>query len=88
MRLISFNVNGIRAATGKGLGAWIREGDYDIVCMQEIKAVPEQIDHSAFVGYECHWFPAAKAGYSGTAILTKRSPDFVSKGIGHDLFDG
>ncbi|MDR2564070.1 MAG: exodeoxyribonuclease III [Prevotellaceae bacterium] len=88
MRLISYNVNGIRAASSKGLGDWIHEGDYDVVCMQEIKASPEQIDHSLFDGYECNWFPAAKAGYSGTAILTKRAPDFISKGMGNDLFDG
>ena len=87
MRLISFNINGIRAAMSKGLGNWISQENFDIVCLQEIKAVPEQIDRSAFTEYECTWFPAAKAGYSGTAILSKKTPDFVSKGMGKDLFD-
>ena len=85
--MISYNVNGIRAAMNKGLGEWIRQENFDVICLQEIKAVPEQIDHSLLEGYELHWFPEAKAGYSGTAILSKPATDFVSKGMGDDLFD-
>jgi exodeoxyribonuclease-3 len=61
----------------------------DIVCFQELKAVPEQICTQDFeaLGYECYWYPAFKKGYSGTALLSRTTPDFVSKGIGIDLFD-
>ncbi|MDR0559322.1 MAG: exodeoxyribonuclease III [Prevotellaceae bacterium] len=87
--LASLNLNGIRSATGKGLIDWLKTEKPDIAGFQEIKANPEQIDVSSFeeLGYHCYWFPAFKKGYSGTALLTRILPDFVSKGIGVDLFD-
>jgi exodeoxyribonuclease-3 len=89
MKLISLNLNGIRSATGKGLIDFLKKENPDIVCFQEIKAVPEQINTQEFedLGYNCYWYPAFKRGYSGTALLSRNLPDFVSKGTGTDLFD-
>ena len=87
--IISYNVNGIRAAMRKGLLEWLQQAKADIVCLQEIKAKPEQIDASVFedLGYTCYWFSAQKPGYSGTAILSKIIPDNVSYGMGIDDYD-
>ena len=89
MKFVSLNLNGIRSAAGKGLAEWMEEENPDVICFQEIKAMPEQIDTTAFerLGYDCFWYPAVKKGYSGTAILSRIQPDFVSKGMGVDLFD-
>lgn len=89
MKIISYNVNGIRAAMNKNLVAWLDEGQYDIVGFQELKAMPEQFDVSAFeaLGYHCAWFPAEKKGYSGVGILSKRQPDHVEYGCGIELYD-
>ena len=87
--IISYNVNGIRAAIRKGLLEWLQQAKADIVCLQEIKAKPEQIDASVFedLGYTCYWFSAKKPGYSGTAVLSKIIPDNVSYGMGIDDYD-
>jgi exodeoxyribonuclease-3 len=89
MKFVSLNLNGIRAAAGKGLTEWIAAENPDAICFQEIKATPEQIDTAAFenLGYRCFWYPAVRKGYSGTAILSRVQPEFVSKGMGVDLFD-
>jgi exodeoxyribonuclease-3 len=89
MKLISLNLNGIRSATDKGLTDFLTKENPDIVCFQEIKATPDQINTRIFenLGYNCYWYSAFKKGYSGTAILSRTLPDFVSKGIGTDLFD-
>ncbi|MDR1582207.1 MAG: exodeoxyribonuclease III [Prevotellaceae bacterium] len=89
MKLISLNLNGIRSATNKGLIDFLKKENPDIVCFQEIKATPDQINTQNFedLGYNCYWYPAIKKGYSGTALLSRALPDFVSKGIGVDLFD-
>ena len=75
MNIISYNVNGIRSALRKGLGTWLKEIQADIVCLQEIKALPEQIDPVLFehIGYQCFWMPAEKKGYSGVGILTRKN---------------
>jgi exodeoxyribonuclease-3 len=73
MRIISYNVNGIRAAISKGFISWL-QANPDVICLQEIKATPEQIPLLDFelAGYPYHyWFPATKKGYSGTAIYLK-----------------
>jgi exodeoxyribonuclease-3 len=82
-------LNGIRSATDKGLPDFLKRENPDIVCFQEIKATPDQIDTRVFeeMGYSCCWYSAFKKGYSGTALLSRTVPDFVSKGIGVDLFD-
>lgn len=89
MKIISYNINGIRAALGKGLAKWIKKEDPDIVCFQEIKANVEQIDTTVFeeLGFKHFWYPAQKKGYSGVGILSKKTPDKVVHGIGDPLFD-
>lgn len=89
IKLISYNVNGIRAAFNKGLVSWIQEENPDILCVQEIKADESQIDISLFsmLGYETFWFPAQKKGYSGTGILTRIKPIAYTKGMGIQKYD-
>ena len=84
MRLISYNVNGIRAAIKKGFLEWLATDPADIICLQETKAVKENIDHSLIenLGYETFWFSAEKKGYSGVAIFTKTKPDALFYGNG------
>ena len=67
MKIISYNVNGIRAALKKGFAQWLKSSDPDIVCIQEIKAQKDQIDTNIFedLGYNHFWFSAQKKGYSG-----------------------
>jgi exodeoxyribonuclease-3 len=88
-RIISYNVNGIRAALNKGLDQWINKSDPDILCLQEIKANENQFDASVFtdIGYHCFWYSAKKKGYSGTAILSKTKPLHVVYGMQHELYD-
>lgn len=88
-RVISYNVNGIRAALKKDLDKWIDFSKPDILCLQEIKANEDQIDVEIFknLGYTCFWFSAQKKGYSGTAILTKEKPKHVEYGMGNSLYD-
>ena len=90
MKIYSFNVNGIRAAIGKGFIDWLTKEQPDILCLQEIKATPDQVDTSFLskLGYEQIWYPAEKKGYSGVAVFTRISPDLVEKGINHTLYDG
>jgi len=79
MRIVSYNVNGIRAAIKKGLIEWLNEYPIDIFCVQETKATKEDIDLSLFtnLGYHVSWFSAQKKGYSGVAIFSKIKPDLV-----------
>eukprot|EP01035_Chromulina_nebulosa_P049206 gene49206-66810_t len=79
MRVISYNVNGIRAAIKKGLIEWLQTDPADIICLQETKATKEDIDFTAIekLGFETFWFSAEKKGYSGVAIFTKIKPDNV-----------
>lgn len=76
MKIISFNVNGIRSAISKGLYEWLEKESPDIFCVQETKAQSEQIDYIKFkeLGYDCFINSAEKKGYSGTAIFTKIKP--------------
>lgn len=90
MRIISYNVNGIRAAIRKGFLDWLRTDPADVVCLQEIKANEEDIDKAAIAkaGYHNqYYFSAQKKGYSGVAILSKVKPDSVIKGTGHEVSD-
>jgi len=90
MRLISYNVNGIRAAIKKGFIEWLQTDPADIICLQETKATQDDVDMSAIraLGFEDHWFSASsKKGYSGVAILTKIKPDKVICGNGHAQSD-
>ncbi len=90
MRIISYNVNGIRAAINKGFVEWLQTDPADIICLQETKATQDDVDLSAIraMGYEDHWFSASsKKGYSGVAIFTKIKPDKIVYGNGHAQSD-
>jgi len=89
MKILTYNVNGIRAALRKDFALWLKDTNTDIVCLQEIKANPEQFDESIFtdLGYHCFWNPAEKKGYSGVAILTKTKPKHVEYGCGISEID-
>ena len=90
MRIISYNVNGIRAAITKGFLNWIQQANPDVICLQEIKATPDQIPliDVELSGFPYHyWFPAQKKGYSGVAILCKTKPNNVVFGTGIDHMD-
>ncbi len=83
MRLISWNVNGVRAALKKGLLEFMGGCDADVICFQEAKAHPGDVQHIAWPrGYEVIWNPAVKKGYSGTAVFTRITPLSVTLGIG------
>lgn len=80
--IISYNVNGIRAAIKKGLLEWLATNPADIICLQEIKATKDDVDVSAIekLGYKTFWFSAQKKGYSGVAVFTKIEPETISYG--------
>ena len=86
MKLVSWNVNGLRAVAGKGFADIFAELDADCVCLQETKLKAGQIDLE-FLGYESYWNYADKPGYSGTVIYTRVHPLSVSYGIGVDIHD-
>lgn len=89
MRIITYNVNGIRAAINKGFIEWVKYSDADIICIQESKAQPEQIPTELFreAGYYDYWFSAQKKGYSGVGILAKKEPDNIIHGMGIEKYD-
>jgi exodeoxyribonuclease-3 len=90
MRIISYNVNGIRAAIKKGLIDWLKTDPADIICLQETKATKDDVDMMEIndLGYQDYWFSASsKKGYSGVAVLTKINPDKVVTGNGHTQSD-
>ena len=88
-KIITYNLNGIRSAMSKGLLEWLKAANPDILCVQELKAEPGQLDLSIFetAGYHHFWFPAQKKGYSGVAIFTKNKPDHVEYGCGIKEYD-
>lgn len=90
MKIISYNVNGIRAALKKGFIDWLKSANPDVICLQEIKAQEDQLDLSIFeaAGYSYnYWFSAQKKGYSGVAILSKTKPNNVVFGTGIESMD-
>lgn len=80
--IVSYNINGVRAAIKKGLVDWARASQADVICLQEIKAKPDQFDEKLFneIGYNCFINSADKPGYSGVAILSKKTPNHVEFG--------
>lgn len=89
VKLISWNVNGIRSALGKGLGEFLQREEPDFLCLQETKAREEQVELPLeFAGYVGYWNSAQKAGYSGTAIFCREKPLSVQYGIGREEHDG
>ncbi|NLR92777.1 exodeoxyribonuclease III [Flammeovirga agarivorans] len=90
MKIISYNVNGIRAALKKGLDEWLKECNPDIVCIQETKALEDQVDTEIFkeLGYKyIYWHAAEKKGYSGVTILSKIEAISTKIGMGIDTYD-
>ena len=89
MQIITYNVNGIRAALKKDFLGWLKATNADVVCLQEIKANTDQFDQSIFtdLGYDCYWNSAEKKGYSGVAILSKVKPNHVEYGCGIESID-
>lgn len=90
MKILSYNVNGIRAAMRKDILPWLQTTDADVVCIQETKATKEQVDLEAIqaAGYPYHyWFSAQKKGYSGVAIFCKQEPTHVAYGTGIESMD-
>lgn len=89
MKIISYNVNGIRSAQSKGLDEWMKTQDADIVCLQETKANPEQVDFGPYeaLGYRHYWHSAEKKGYSGVVTFTRLEPDHISAGCGIEAYD-
>jgi len=89
MRISSWNVNGIRAVLTKGLKEWIQKESPDVVCLQEIKATPQQLsdEQKVFPGYVASWNPAEKLGYSGVATFSRVEPQEVILGLGENRFD-
>jgi len=89
MRIVSYNVNGIRAAIKKGLIEWLIEYPVDVFCVQETKASSTDIDLTLFtsMGYHVAWYPAQKKGYSGVAIFSKVKPNKVVYGNGYEMSD-
>ena len=90
MKIISYNVNGIRAALKKGFIEWLKSANPDAICLQEIKAQEDQLDLSVFeaAGYaHNYWFSAQKKGYSGVAILSKTKPNNIVFGTGIESMD-
>lgn len=89
MRIITYNVNGIRAAIKRGFIDWLKTNPADIICLQEIKAHKDDVDLVAIenAGYRSYWFSAQKKGYSGVAILTRLLPDNVAYGHTNEQSD-
>ncbi|MCX6351589.1 MAG: exodeoxyribonuclease III [Bacteroidetes bacterium] len=89
MKIISYNVNGIRAAMNKNFLQWLEAENPDVICLQELKAQTGQFDMLGYasLGYDCYWFSAEKKGYSGVAIFSKKQPDNVVIGCGNKEYD-
>ncbi|MBF9253091.1 exodeoxyribonuclease III [Pontibacter sp. 172403-2] len=89
MKIITYNVNGIRAALTKGFSGWLTAANPDVLCLQEIKADESKFDKELFeqLGYHVYLHPAIKKGYSGVAILSKHKPRHVETGCGITCYD-
>ncbi|HTB80842.1 MAG TPA: exodeoxyribonuclease III [Opitutaceae bacterium] len=89
MKFVSWNVNGVRAALKKGLLDYMAASGADVICLQETKAHPGDVQHVAWLsGYEAFWNSALKKGYSGTVVFTRVKPIKVTQGIGLPAHDG
>lgn len=88
-KIISYNVNGIRAALKKDWLGWLKSENPDVVCIQETKAHQDQLDLDLFkeAGYNSYWFSAEKKGYSSVAIFSKTEPDHIEYGCGIEKYD-
>ncbi len=89
MKIATYNLNGIRSAINKDWLNWIKQTDFDVICVQELKAQPDQLDLSVFedAGYHAYLHSAEKKGYSGVGIFCKQKPDHIEYGCGNPDFD-
>ena len=89
MKIITYNVNGIRAAISKGFWEWLGEQNPDIICLQEVKAMESDVPllELKALGYHHEWYSAEKKGYSGVATFSKKAPTQVIKGCGIHQYD-
>lgn len=89
MKIITYNVNGLRSAINKDFYAWVKAVDCDVLCLQEIKVTPDQLDLSLIesLGFRSYWHPAEKKGYSGVAIFAKETPKNIQIGMGNEIYD-
>jgi len=89
IKIISYNVNGIRSAITKGFVDWLKTANPDVICLQEMKVHKDDFDPKPFeaLGYHCYMFDAAKKGYSGVGIFTKIKPDHIETGMGMKQYD-
>jgi exodeoxyribonuclease-3 len=90
MKIVTWNVNGVRAVLNKGAAAWWNAQDLDVLCLQEIKAMPEQLtekQHAQIGQLHGVWNPASRKGYSGVATFSKEKPLEIQFGLGNDRFD-
>ena len=89
IKIISYNVNGIRSAITKGFVEWLKATNPDVLCLQEMKVHRDDFDPKPFeaLGYHCYIFDAAKKGYSGVGIFTKIKPDHIEIGMGMKQYD-
>lgn len=89
IKILSWNVNGLRACARKTFQSWMDKEKADILCLQEIKANPDQLDDSLrnIPGYQAVWNPAKKKGYSGVAIYSRQKPISIQRGLGQSIFD-
>jgi exodeoxyribonuclease III len=89
MKITTWNVNGLRAVIKKGAFSWLSSHSADIICLQEVKARPEQIPDAdrELPGYISYWNPAVRPGYSGVAVYSRELPLDVEFGLGDDRFD-
>ncbi len=89
LRILSWNVNGLRACAGKGFSAWLSRSRGEIVGLQEVRALPEQLPDAVRTprGRQVAFSPAERLGYSGVAIYSRRTPDSVERDLGFPRFD-
>ncbi|MCZ8353656.1 MAG: exodeoxyribonuclease III [Cyclobacteriaceae bacterium] len=89
MKIITYNINGIRAVLKKDFVAWCKAAKPDVLCLQEVKALESQVDLSAFqdLGYHIYWHAAERKGYSGVAVFSKIKPKHIEVGCGENIYD-
>lgn len=89
MKIITYNVNGIRAAINKGFEDWLNESQANVICLQELKAEEHQLATANLkkMGYHLYWHSAEKKGYSGVAIFSRETPKNISIGMGIEIYD-
>jgi exodeoxyribonuclease-3 len=85
--VVSWNVNGLRACARKGFADWLRGERADVVGLQEVRALPEELEPALHDGWHVEWAPAERRGYSGVALWSRRKPDAVARGLGVPRFD-